>query len=334
MGLFSKSGSTKVEVKPNANVEAILKDIVARSGQMDDSYISKQLAQLNPTQIEALNKLADSGQVNQISNILMDRTGKGLEQLQTAANQYQGLIDNQTTGSTIQSNVGQRMREGGLLSTINAQGKNSAVQGILGDNASARRAANRTSAAVDASNTLTQKANLMGQEINNDALRSRIAQSIIGAGSTIGQNNTALGQQGLQLNSLATQNLLNVGNQYQGQSNLQNYYNWQNANGQQQNAWDQLNNRLNVANSINGMVGYSSKGTTPGISTGQQILGAGLSGLSTLNNLGAFNNLGQTYNAWNSYNNNGGQSGVAGPTQSGGNLSNGANQSFWSNLWS
>ena len=333
MGLFSKGGSTKTTVAPNANVEKILKDIVARSGNMDTDYISKQLASLNSTQIEALNRLADSGQVNQVANTLMGRTEQGLNQMQNAANQYQSLIDNQTTGQDIQNTVNQLNRQGGLLSNVNAQGLNSSIKGTLGDDPTARRAAQRTGTSVGAFNTLNQKNSLTNQALNNDAMRSRIAQSIIGSGNTIGGTNAALGQQGLQLNSLATQNLLNVGNQYQAQANQQNMYDWQNANGAQQNAWDQLNNRLNVANSINGMVGYSTKGSAPGPSAGQQLLGAGVTGLGIAGQLGAFNGLGQTYNAWNSYNNNGGQAGVAGPMQGGGNLSNQPQQSFWGNAY-
>lgn len=292
MSLFSKGGSTKTTVAPNANVEKILKDIVARSGNMDTDFISKQLAQMNPTQIEALNRLADSGQINQVANTLMGRTQQGLDQMQNAASQYQGLIGNQTTGQDIQNTVNQLNRQGGLLSNVNAQGLNSSIKGTLGDDPSARRAAQRTGASVGAFNTLNQKNSLSNLALNNDAMRSRIAQSIIGAGNNIGGTNAALGQQGLQLNSLATQNLLNVGNQYQAQSNQQNMYDWQNANGAQQNAWDQLNNRLNVANSINGMVGYSTKSSAPGLSTGQQLLGAGVTGLGIAGQLGAFNSAG------------------------------------------
>lgn len=333
MGLFSKGSSTKTVVAPNANVEKLLKDIVSRTDGMDGSFISKQLAQMTPEQITALNNLADSGQVNRASELLLGQGQKGFEQQQNAALQYQNMINNQTTGQNIQDRVAQQQRQGGLLSTINAQGKNSAVQGILGSDASARRAANRTGSNIDASNKLSQGARLMNQELNNDAMRSKIAQSIIGAGNTIGSNNIALGNQGLQLNSLATQNLLNVGNQYQAQANSQNQMNWQNANGAAQNGWDQLNNRLNVANSINGMVGYTSKGSTPGVGIGQQIAGAGLTGLGIAGQLGAFNNLNKTANAWNSYNASGGQSGVAGPMQNGSNLSQQPQQSFWGNAY-
>lgn len=334
MGLFSSGGgSTKTVVAPNANVEKILKDIVSRTQGMDDSFISQQLAQMNPTQIEALNKLADSGQVNQISNLLMNQGIQGFEQQQNAANQYQNLINNQTTGADIQKRVGQLQRQGGLLSNVNTQGKNSGIQSMFSDDPSARRAANRTGSNIDAANALSQGRNLLNREISNDAQRSQIAQSIIGAGNTIGQNNINLGNQGVNLNSLATQNLLNVGNQYQAQANAQNQMNWQNANGAAQNAWDQLNNRLNVANSINGMVGYTSKGSAPGQSVGQQLLGAGITGIGVAGKLGAFDSLGKTYNAWDSYNSNGGQSGVAGPMIGGGNLSNQPQQSFWGNAY-
>ena len=336
MGLFGGgSTKTKTTVAPNAKVESLLKNIVNKTEGMDDSYISQIYAGLNSTQIQALNNLANNGQLNEVSEILMGRTNTGLEQQSNAASQLQNLIDNQTTGSTITNNTANRQRSGALLSNVNAQGKNTGLTGSMYDDASVRRAANQTGARLDANNALTQGQNLNSQEIGNQASQRQLAQSIIGMGNKIGQTNQNLGQQGLDLNNTAISNQLNAGNILQQNDNNQNYYNWQNANGAAQNEWNQLNNRLNVANSINGMVGYTqtTKGNS-GVSNMQQLAGAGIAGLGIAGNLGAFKSLGQSNNAWNSYNASGRQSGVAGPTQSGGNLSTGANQSPWYNFWS
>ncbi len=330
MSLFGSASKTKTTVAPSSQVDALLKQIVANAQNMnsnDAGFISQQLAGLNPNQQAALSNLANSSTLNQLSNMYTPRTQQGLDQMNTLAQRYQDLANSSISASDVNK------FSSGLNSSALAQATGKAASNVsLGngsDSGSLRRAAAQ-GAALNSANTNLSRT-ISGKNLGVDALRSNSSfqQGLLNAQTGLAGQNLNLGSQGTQAAQQAIQNQLTAGNLQQQQDQTQADLNWQNAIGSQQYGWNQLNNQLNVLNSVSPMAGYTitNKGASP--NTSQQILGAGVTGLGIAGRLGAFTPSQQTQNAWNSYNASGGQSGMAGPMIGGSNLSNQSNQNNW-----
>lgn len=330
MSLFGSASKTKTTVAPSSQVDALLKQIVANAQNMnsnDAGFISQQLAGLNPNQQAALSNLANSSTLNQLSNMYTPRTQQGLDQMNTLAQRYQDLANSSISASDVNK------FSSGLNSSALAQATGKAASNVsLGngsDSGSLRRAAAQ-GAALNSANTNLSRT-ISGKNLGVDALRSNSSfqQGLLNAQTGLAGQNLNLGSQGTQAAQQAIQNQLTAGNLQQQQDQTQADLNWQNAIGSQQYGWNQLNNQLNVLNSVSPMAGYTitNKGASP--NTSQQILGAGVTGLGIAGRLGAFTPSQQTQNAWNSYNASGGQSGMAGPMIGGSNLSNQNNQNNW-----
>ncbi len=330
MSLFGSASKTKTTVAPSSQVDALLKQIVANAQNMnsnDAGFISQQLAGLNPNQQAALSNLANSSTLNQLSNMYTPRTQQGLDQMNTLAQRYQDLANSSISASDVNK------FSSGLNNSALAQATGKAASNVsLGngsDSGSLRRAAAQ-GAALNSANTNLSRT-ISGKNLGVDALRSNSSfqQGLLNAQTGLAGQNLNLGSQGTQAAQQAIQNQLTAGNLQQQQDQTQADLNWQNAIGSQQYGWNQLNNQLNVLNSVSPMAGYTitNKGASP--NTSQQILGAGVTGLGIAGRLGAFTPSQQTQNAWNSYNASGGQSGMAGPMIGGSNLSNQSNQNNW-----
>lgn len=310
MGLFGGASTTKTSVKPSDNVADLLKQIASMTNNMDvGSYINHDIAGLNSTQTDALNALTQNSALNKVAGMYGGLTQQGINQYGDANQLLQNIANNGVTGQQVNDFTS------GMLG--NALNKGAISQGTNAGNAAASlgggaavRAANKTNSANIAAltnNNRQQSLNNLGANVlqgNNTAQLG--AANLLG---NIANSNIGLGNQSAALSQTAMTNALNAGNQQQAQTQREYTNNWQNQMGAQQFDWNQLNNKLNVLNSISPMAGYTTTGVTPGISQGQQLLGAGISALGTYGSLGGFtgfnnkNAQGQYTNQW--YNNGG-----------------------------
>lgn len=330
MSLFGSASKTKTTVAPSSQVDALLKQIVANAQNMnsnDAGFISQQLAGLNPNQQAALSNLANSSTLNQLSGMYTPRTQQGLDQMNTLAQKYSALGNNSISADDVNN------FSSGLNNSALAQATGKAASNISlgnGSDSGSLRRASAQGAALNSANTNLSRS-ISGKSLGVNALQSNnsFQQGLLNAQTGLAGQNLNLGAQGTQAAQQAIQNQLTAGNLQQQQDQAQADLNWQNAIGSQQYGWNQLNNQLNVLNSVSPMAGYTitNKGAAP--NTTQQLLGAGVTGLGIAGRLGAFTPSQQTTNAWNSYNASGGQSGMAGPMIGGSNLSNASGQSNW-----
>lgn len=305
MSLFGGATTTTQSVKPSSGVSDLLKQIATMTNNMDvGSYINHNVAGLNSTQLDALSGLTNNDALNQVSNMYGGLTQQGINQYGDANQLLQNIANNGVTGSQVNDFTS------GMLG--NALSKNSMAQGTNAGNAAASlgggaavRAANKTNTAnINAinNNSRQQTLNGMGANVlqgNNTAQLG--AANLLG---NIAQSNIGLGNQSAALSQTAMTNALNAGNKLQSQQQKEYTNDWQNQMGAQQFDWNQLNNKLNVLNSLSPMAGYTISGITPGASQGQQLLGAGISALGTYGSLGGFsgtgnkNAQGQYTNQW------------------------------------
>lgn len=333
MSLMGSAASSKVSVRPDSRVDAILKQIVQNAQNMnasDQGFIAKQLAGFNQNQDAALRNLASSGVLNNISDMYTPRTQMGLDQMNNLAQQYQSMLDggsNQLSAQNVNafrdtlnnSNLAQRTGK----AAANVSLGNGSTSGSL-------RRASAQGANLNSANTNLSRA-VEGQNIGINSLMNNAAfnRGVLGAQMGLANSNLNLGAQGVNASQKALQNQLLAGNLQQQQDQLQADMNWENSIGRNQYGWNQLNNQLNVLNSVSPMAGYTVKNAAPGVDYASQLLGAGMTGLGIAGRLGAFTPSQQTQNAWNSYSATGGQSGMAGPMIGGGNLSQQQGQSNW-----
>lgn len=305
MGLFGGATKTTTTVKPSDNVADLLKQIASMTNNMDvGSYINHNVAGLNQTQNDALNALTNNSALNQVSGMYGGLTQQGINQYGDVNQMIQNAAGNGVTGQQVNDFTS------GMLG--NALNRNAISQGTSAGNAAASlgggaavRAANKTNSANIAAltnNNRQQSLNSLGANVlqgNNTAQLG--AANLLG---NIAQSNIGLGNQSAALSQNAMINALNAGNQQQAQTQREYTNDWQNALGSQQFDWNQLNNKLNVLNSISPMAGYTTTGVSPGMSQGQQLLGAGLTALGTYGSLGGFtgtgnkNAQGQYTNQW------------------------------------
>lgn len=330
MSLFGKPAKTKVTVAPDARVDAILRQIVQDAqamGRNDPGFIARQGAGFNQNQDAALRNLASSGVLNQIDQMYTPRTQQGLDQLNSLAQQYQSLAGNQIGAKDV-NNFRDSLSNSALAQSTGKASANVSL-GNGSDSGSLRRAAAQGNALNSANTNLSRSASGQALGINNLMANNAFQRGVLGAQTALAGQNIGFGAQGVQAANQAIQNQLTAGNLQQQQDQAMANLNWENAIGQRQHGWNQLNNQLNVLNSVSPMAGYTINNVQPGQSTGQQLLGAGMTGLGIAGKLGAFSPNAQTQNAWNSYNATGGQSGMAGPMIGGGNLSQQGGQSNW-----
>lgn len=337
MGLFGGgSQSTTVKVRPDQRVEDILKNIVSQAGTMTNGqqFIQQQLAGLTPTQQAALQNMIGSGTLNQINNTYSPLTQQGLGQMESISNNLKQLSNSSIGAQDVKDYQSSLQNSALAKATAAAPSNVSLGNGQASD--SLRRSgavgAQRTSALTN----LNRQQNAANMGIANLQAGQNFQRGILGTQSGLAGRNLSLGASGTQAGQQAIQNQLNAGNIMQQQQNAQNNMDWQNQLGSQMFGWNQLNNQLNVLNQVSPMAGYTLKNAAPGMSTGQQLLGAGITGLGIAGRLGAFSPSAQEQNAWNSYNATGGQAGMAGPMIGGGNMSQQSPTStgFWGNYGS
>lgn len=283
MGLFGSAAKTKTTVKPAPQVEAILRDVVSRSNNIDQQFIEHQFAQMTPQQQQAVNTLAQSGNLRQAAGALSPRLTQGIQQITDINKNLQSVVNTPITvnqalqqsnalrGGTYQSVAGSAASAGGVANKFGAAGR-----------AAARRGASQQSARSALNPSFTNTAiNALNANKQADLSTASLASNIAG-------NNQNLGMQGIQLNQQALQNQLNAGNFMQSYQNAMNTNNFQNANAKALFPWEKINNQLNVLNAVSPMAGYTQTSKGAATPVGQQIASAGMAGLSIYGKLGGF----------------------------------------------
>lgn len=330
MSLFGSSAKSKVTVAPSSQVDALLRQIVSNAqGMSNGQFVGREMAGFNQNQSAALSGLANSDVQKQLAALYTPRTQQGLDQMNTLAQRYQSMANGGggVTGQAV--NDYSKSLNNSALAQATGKAASSVSLGNGSDSGSLRRASAQGAALASANTNLSRSIDGKNMGINNLQNNEAFQRGILGAQTGLAGQNLNLGAQGVQATQQAIQNQLLAGNLQQQQDQARANLNWENAIGNQQFGWNQLNNQLNVLNSVSPMAGYTIKNAQPGVSQGQQLLGAGMTGLGIAGRLGAFTPDAQTQNAWNSYNASGGQSGMAGPMIGGSNLSNQQSQNNW-----
>lgn len=329
MSLFGSSAKSKVTVAPSSQVDALLRQIVSNAqGMNNGQFIGREMAGFNQNQSAALSGLANSDVQKQLAALYTPRTQQGLDQMNTLAQRYQSMANGGGVTSQAVNDYSKALNNSALAQATGKAASNVSL-GNGSDSGSLRRASAQGAALASANTNLSRSIDGKSMGINNLQNNEAFQRGILGAQTGLAGQNLNLGAQGVQATQQAIQNQLLAGNLQQQQDQTQANLNWENAIGNQQFGWNQLNNQLNVLNSVSPMAGYTIKNAQPGVSQGQQLLGAGVTGLGIAGRLGAFTPNAQTQNAWNSYNASGGQSGMAGPMIGGSNLSNQQSQNNW-----
>lgn len=329
MSLFGSSAKSKVTVAPSSQVDALLRQIVSNAqGMNNGQFVGREMAGFNQNQNAALSGLANSDVQKQLAALYTPRTQQGLDQMNTLAQRYQSMANGGGVTGQAVNDYSKSLNNSALAQATGKAASNVSL-GNGSDSGSLRRASAQGAALASANTNLSRSIDGKNMGINNLQNNEAFQRGILGAQTGLAGQNLNLGAQGVQATQQAIQNQLLAGNLQQQQDQTQANLNWENAIGNQQFGWNQLNNQLNVLNSVSPMAGYTIKNAQPGVSQGQQLLGAGMTGLGIAGRLGAFTPNAQTQNAWNSYNASGGQSGMAGPMIGGSNLSNQQSQNNW-----
>lgn len=329
MSLFGSSAKSKVTVAPSSQVDALLRQIVSNAqGMNNGQFVGREMAGFNQNQNAALSGLANSDVQKQLAALYTPRTQQGLDQMNTLAQRYQSMANGGSVTGQAVNDYSKALNNSALAQATGKAASNVSL-GNGSDSGSLRRASAQGAALASANTNLSRSIDGKNMGINNLQNNEAFQRGILGAQTGLAGQNLNLGAQGVQATQQAIQNQLLAGNLQQQQDQAQANLNWENAIGSQQFGWNQLNNQLNVLNSVSPMAGYTIKNAQPGVSQGQQLLGAGMTGLGIAGRLGAFTPNAQTQNAWNSYNASGGQSGMAGPMIGGSNLSNQQSQNNW-----
>lgn len=338
MAFFGSGQKTTTTVKPSAQVDAILRRVIQQTQELNrpgnQQFIDQQMADLTPNQQAALQRMIQSPELQQIQNMYSPLTQQGLNQMENISSNLRNL-SNSPIGAREVVDYKNQMQNSRLAKTTAAAPSNVSL-GTAGSSDSLRRSGAVGAQRQSALTNLNRNQAATNAGIGNLLAGQDFQRGLLGTQSGIAGRNVSLGASGTQAGQQAIQNALNAGNIQQQQQNALNNLNWQNQIGRQQFGWNQLNNQLNVLNQVSPMAGYTIKNALPGQSVGQQVLGAGITGLGIAGRMGAFSPSQQETNAWNSYNASGGQSGMAGPMQGGGNLSQQGGQTpgFWGNYGS
>lgn len=329
MSLFGSSAKSKVTVAPSSQVDALLRQIVSNAqGMNNGQFVGREMAGFNQNQSAALSGLANSDVQKQLATLYTPRTQQGLDQMNTLAQRYQSMANGSGVTGQAVNDYSKSLNNSALAQATGKAASNVSL-GNGSDSGSLRRASAQGAALASANTNLSRSIDGKNMGINNLQNNEAFQRGILGAQTGLAGQNLNLGAQGVQATQQAIQNQLLAGNLQQQQDQARANLNWENAIGNQQFGWNQLNNQLNVLNSVSPMAGYTIKNAQPGVSQGQQLLGAGVTGLGIAGRLGAFTPDAQTQNAWNSYNASGGQSSMAGPMIGGSNLSNQQSQNNW-----
>ncbi|MFQ3396373.1 hypothetical protein P9477_23255 [Enterobacter mori] len=283
MGLFGSKATTTVKVKPSWQVDQILRDVVKRSNNIDQQFIEHQFAQLTPEQQNAINTVAQSGNLRTAAGALSPRLMQGVDQITDVNKQLQGVVNAPISANQALSEA--NVLRNGTYSKVTQSAANA------GGVANKFGAAGRVQARRNATSQAAQSA--LNPEFTNTAISNlnRTAQGKLDTASmaaNIATGNQNLGMQGIQLNQQANQNQLNAGNFMQSYQNAMNTNNFQNANQKALFPWEKINNQLNVLNQVSPMAGYTQKGVTAATPMGQQLAAAGVAGLSIYGKLGGF----------------------------------------------
>lgn len=306
MGLFGGKTKTTTTVAPSAGVDQLLKQIANMTNNMDvGGYISHQLAGFNDAQTNALNNLSQNSALNQVAGMYGGRAGTGLDQMNTVNQMLQGIANNGVTGQGVNDfksdMLNNQLNQNAITQGTNAGGAAASLGG-----GAAVRAANR----ANTNNIAALTNNSRGQDMQGLGAQTLFGNNAAALGNanlqgSIAGQNIGLGQNAASLSQQAMKNQLAAGGLQQAQSQAQMDNDWQNAMGAQQFDWNQLNNKLNVLNSLSPMAGYTTTGTSGGgVSPFQQLLGAGMTGLGIYGGLGGFasgnkqNNDGSYVNQW------------------------------------
>lgn len=272
---FGKAAKTKTTVAPDARVDAILKRVADLSNNMNvGDFVERGYAGFTPAQQQALQQMRDSSMLNEVQRTYQPRTEQGINQLRDVNSQLQQLA-NQGVSARDVANWKQGITGGNTAALVNRQAAGASLGN--GESSGALRRANATGVARNAATTnLARGINAQSMGIRNMQANQDFQRGVLGQQAQMAGRNVSLGAVAPQVAQQRMQNLLNAGNA--NQANQQAMYNtqWQNDMGRQQFGWDQLNNRLNVLNTISPMAGYTTttKGSAP--SVGQQIAGAGI----------------------------------------------------------
>lgn len=294
MGLFGGSRKVTTTVTPAKNVENLLRSIVDQTNNMDvGNYIAQQYAGLNPDEQSALTRLSQNGGLQQALQTYQPLTEKGLGQLEATNEQ----LSNMAKGGV---NIGDILnaRDQGLNSQVAQQAlkqgtaATGALGGALGGNAALRRQSAQNAQNISAITNNQRGQELAGQAIQNEFANRQAQLGNLGLQTGIGQTNLGLGQNVAQLAQQSANNQLMAGQIQQQNQQAQNQMDWQNALGANQFNWNQLNNKLNILNNVSPMAGYTTTGTSPGISKSQQMLGAATTGLGMFGKMGGFQGFG------------------------------------------
>lgn len=332
MGLFGGSTSTTTTVRPSDQVNNLLQQIVSGAqGMQGQQFIDQRLAGLSQNQQAALQQMIQSSALNQINDMYSPRTQQGLNQMESISANLKNLSNIPIGAADVRAYQGQLQNS--ALAKATAGAPSNVSLGTANANGSLRRAGAVGAQRQSALTNLNRQQNAANIGINNLLSGQSFQRGLLGTQSGLAGQNISLGAQGTQAGQQAIQNKLSAGNIQQQQNQRQADLDWQNQIGRQQFGWNQLNNQLNILNQVSPMAGYTMTGSTPGQSRGQQLLGAGITGLGIAGRLGAFSPSQQETNAWNSYNNSGGQSGMNGPMIGGGNLSQQGQQGGQNNFW-
>lgn len=289
MGLFGGSAKTTTTVAPSAGVDKLLQQIASMTNNMDvGSYINHQLAGFNGAQNNALDALSQNTALNQVSGMYGGRAGQGINQMNDINQMLQGVANNGVTGQNVNdfknNMLGSQLNQNAITQGTNAGG----AVGSLGGGA-AVRAANR----ANTGNIAALTNNSRGQQMQGLGAQTLLGNNAAALGNAnlqgaIAGQNIGLGQSAASLGQQAMKNQLAAGGLQQSQSQAQMDNDWQNSMGAQQFDWNQLNNKLNVLNTLSPMAGYTTTGMNSAAPKGQQMLGAGMTGLGIYGGLGGF----------------------------------------------
>lgn len=300
MGLFG--GGSKTTTSSMTRPDYIQNMIDSLTNQVNNtnngSYVNQQYAGLNQTQQDALNQLINSDQLNSLSGQLIQGGQAGLDTLNNAYSQLQGLANNGgITSDQISGLAGLLYDKDAVQGAIDATNygtkqnlaKNQltniaqqTMQGGGGGSASRMAKDNARTAALsqmqnDASSITDQAYNNAVSQANSILSGNRQSQfSALGALAQNGANTAGLANTGAQFANQANQNALNAGNMMQqnDQAYLNNNYN--NAINNQNYDWSQIQNMINATSVLNGAQGMTTKSTTSGGGSG--LLGGVMSG--------------------------------------------------------
>lgn len=313
MGLFGGGSKTSTSSmsRPGYLTDYInqLTNMIGQTNSGD--YVNKDYVGLNQTQQQALDQLANSGALRDLSSQYLNAGQQGLGDLDYASNGLNNLYNQGAiTGDQIGNLANQLYNQDDVQAAIDAQNQGVQEQlarqtlpsvaeqymGQAGQGSGAQmakdfakgdalqqmqaNAANTTDAAYNSA--LNQAQNILsGNRQNQAAALSGLAQN--------GASMSNLGIQAGNLAQQAIQNQWNAGNIQQ--QDQQNQYNnqYQNAINNQNWGWQDIQNQINAASVLNGALGQTTTSKTSG--GGGGLFGGIMSGAAAGSSYGPWGSL-------------------------------------------